>query len=975
MKLNAIFVFLLVTLFAIKAGAQNCSAIGTISVGPAGDYPSLTAAASALRLIGPAGNLVIELQADYSSAGETFPISFAGIGCVSASSTITIRPQANATALSIATDSQYTVDLANTQYLIIDGRPGGTGTTNALSIVNTHNKGAAVRFINSASHNTLQYLDVRGSASTMLPAAVTTYDTTAVINFMASTTGAGCDSNVIDHCNVFEADPTGNVYPATGIHALGVSTRINNHNSISNCNIYNFYQQSANSSGINIEEYNSDWSITGNSIYQTLPAGYVLSTYTPAVYFIKIKSTLFNDFVIEGNYLGGSAPAATGAQLELGGNLVLYGISVANAYIPGHPSVVRNNVIRNLAVSVSNNLGWFDAITLSNFFGHCTGNLIGDTTTPESIRFYGTGNSPQFIGISSTINNYVQPDTIKGNIISGISYQGSNGSFIGINTGGSGNMVVDSNWIGYPGMSNSILNNGGGSLYGIRIVNYSSSGKLFLRGNTCANFTGASGVYSSGSVAGIYAEGSASGRYVIEGNRIFNLKSANITLSATTASVAGLLLNIGGTPAMRISNNKIYNLSTTNSPSSSFGTYVHGIYYNGPAAGADSIHSNIISGLTCSSLLLTGTQNMQGINLQAGNSMVYNNVIRLGLNEDGTSINEGFAFTGINEVAGLNRIVHNSVYIGGNNAGINSINSYAFKTAVSSGSRVVANNIFYNGRSSVTGNNYAIAQAGAAAPGTDLFLDNNIYFADGANGYLGNFNGSNYSNLSNWRTALQKDNSSVFLNPSFKAIANPLATMDYHLNNMTPAEGTGAASYSIPADIDGEDRAQLTPVDIGADAGLYTNSNAPVMPAIRSFIPAAASAGDSITITGSGFNGCTAVSFGNVPAASFSVISDSIVIAVVGDGSSGFVKVVNPAGTAQLAGFTFLPLCSWTGLIDNAWENAGNWSCGFVPNSNTVVKIDSGVVVLASNATVWSLSVAQGATLTVSAPYTLTILH
>ena len=67
--------------------------------------------------------------------------------------------------------------------------------------------------------------------------------------------------------------------------------------------------------------------------------------------------------------------------------------------------------------------------------------------------------------------------------------------------------------------------------------------------------------------------------------------------------------------------------------------------------------------------------------------------------------------------------------------------------------------------------------------------------------------------------------------------------------------------------------------------------------------------------------------------------------------------------------------CSWTGNVNSIWENAANWSCGFVPNSSTQVFINSGTVVLSSNATIWSLTVAAGASLTVNPPYNLTVTH
>ena len=66
---------------------------------------------------------------------------------------------------------------------------------------------------------------------------------------------------------------------------------------------------------------------------------------------------------------------------------------------------------------------------------------------------------------------------------------------------------------------------------------------------------------------------------------------------------------------------------------------------------------------------------------------------------------------------------------------------------------------------------------------------------------------------------------------------------------------------------------------------------------------------------------------------------------------------------------------SWVGLVNHAWENPGNWSCGTVPDANTDVIINSGTVVLNSNVTVRSLSVSPGVSLTINPPYNLTVTH
>ncbi len=64
----------------------------------------------------------------------------------------------------------------------------------------------------------------------------------------------------------------------------------------------------------------------------------------------------------------------------------------------------------------------------------------------------------------------------------------------------------------------------------------------------------------------------------------------------------------------------------------------------------------------------------------------------------------------------------------------------------------------------------------------------------------------------------------------------------------------------------------------------------------------------------------------------------------------------------------------WNGYINNAWENSFNWSCsGKVPDANTDVIINSGNVILNSNTIVKSVTIGQGATLTVKPGYKITV--
>ena len=87
----------------------------------------------------------------------------------------------------------------------------------------------------------------------------------------------------------------------------------------------------------------------------------------------------------------------------------------------------------------------------------------------------------------------------------------------------------------------------------------------------------------------------------------------------------------------------------------------------------------------------------------------------------------------------------------------------------------------------------------------------------------------------------------------------------------------------------------------------YTAPTSPTQTNIQltAFSPSVGQTGSSITLTGANFTGASGVSFGGVPALTFSVNSDSQIVAVVGNGATGLVTVASPGSSASLPGFTF----------------------------------------------------------------------
>jgi FG-GAP-like repeat/IPT/TIG domain/Secretion system C-terminal sorting domain/FG-GAP repeat len=76
-------------------------------------------------------------------------------------------------------------------------------------------------------------------------------------------------------------------------------------------------------------------------------------------------------------------------------------------------------------------------------------------------------------------------------------------------------------------------------------------------------------------------------------------------------------------------------------------------------------------------------------------------------------------------------------------------------------------------------------------------------------------------------------------------------------------------------------------------------------PRVTSFTPTFAGPGATITINGTNFTAASSVDFGGTTAASFAVLNDSVITAVVASGATGNVSVTTANGTGGLNGFSF----------------------------------------------------------------------
>lgn len=136
--------------------------------------------------------------------------------------------------------------------------------------------------------------------------------------------------------------------------------------------------------------------------------------------------------------------------------------------------------------------------------------------------------------------------------------------------------------------------------------------------------------------------------------------------------------------------------------------------------------------------------------------------------------------------------------------------------------------------------------------------------------------------------------------------SSPAYQYQWYVNNVLVSTSYNASySHAIAS---GTDSIQLIVTSGGVSDTLtkYQQFFVPKLPTIGSFSPRTGSTGTMVTINGSNFSGVTGVNVGGKPVASFTVVSDTQITAVLADGGTGNVSLIDVHGSySSPVGFTY----------------------------------------------------------------------
>ena len=549
-----------------------------VKVGVGGDYSTLKDAFFDINKGFLTGDIVIEITSNITetAAAKLTASGVSNPGGTSNYSTVTIYPTTTGIVVTGNLPSANLIDLQGADSVTIDGRVNREGSTVGLTIENTGNTGAtAVGLSLHAENNVIQFCTLKGFSTTAR----------GLINLDNRSGGSGNgDSNNEFSNNVFRGNSTGSPYYC--IYSLGSSAAPTINNNVLNNHFPDFLQAGASSAAVKIGANNSNWTITNNSFYHE--AGTFSANGTALVnYAISLISG--NGYVIENNYIGGTAPFCGGNMLTkpATGDQTFGGIHLVTGI--GSASSVQGNVIQKINWANSGKNTFYGIFVETGATGDVNigtenGNKIGSNMGSNSLIYSAGTTGGNVYGIYSNTTgtlrcNYNQIGSITGNNSIGIT------NISAIYVGGSnGNASVNNNIIGSATTPNSITTTAAVASESVYGINIQAPGTNTINYNTISNLS--TGTTASGYAYGINLSG---GNSTANANFIHSLDASN---NSSTSSSSAILVGISSAKGTNVISNNIISIK------SSFGAVIYGLYELAAATSTGFVHNTVsVSGV------------------------------------------------------------------------------------------------------------------------------------------------------------------------------------------------------------------------------------------------------------------------------------------------------------------------------------------------------------------------------------------
>jgi hypothetical protein len=799
--LNLVLILFLVN-FSAKA---QLTPGGIYSVGPSGGYvqPSLaaytgtfttlTAAIAQLNASPATGNYIIELQNDYVSTSETFPINIVYAGTASAVATIRPRSDIGAGFIDIRGSVAAPLPLINfngCKFVKIDGRPGGVGanTNRAILIENLATASVtncAVQFVNGAVSDTLRSVEAWTNGGN-------------VIFF----SGGGNKNNYLES---IYTDYESTSLPNYGILSTGTAGNENSDIVVKECIIAN-----ASQIGIIVNTNSTGWQIIDNWI----------STYTgvtwntnSAIGCVGIQIAPGSGYTIRGNIIGDnfSGGNATYQNTNTGtlARLSFFGILVATP-AGGTLSSISDNLIFHINVNTHVptvggvvfagiqvqsgfwQIGGPSPSTDANIIGDVNGAVSSIVTTPSTVAT----NQYNVYGIRVAIAT-TTVNTIQNCGVGGIRMLNNNGqalAFGGIRVDAgplvsSAPIRIRGCFIGSPFISNSINLSSASTGTQARVLNgidYANTPAVTIDSCYVGGITTVSLATTNSEIQGIVLSGGGANPHKVINNVVEFLSAAFGNTSNNIPAVVGIR-NIKTAGTEDISNNVIQYLISN----SAAATRVEGIMYGNSATIVGSLNANRISNLIGAG----NTSGVIGIFVYWGVGTVSNNQISL---TNSPSTSNTFVYN-IWDDAGTNgwNYFYNSLYCGGTQTAPTLSSANFLRTGTTTIN--IKNNIFYNERIgaavlhfNIANNSSPLATAWAAG------ASNRNLFVNLTSTSVGLW--TTAGNLTTWQSESSGDANSIYNTtaalPSATLFANT-ATGDLRTLKCIPADNAGVAVTTL----------------------------------------------------------------------------------------------------------------------------------------------------------------------------------